>query len=264
MINRIIKLSKVLIKEYFQNLEIFNKRKVNKKTLYAWLIIIVIGVIGFYSFKIIDFLNDIGQGILFLKVYFYILAIVFMFQAILVCCNIFFFSKDLEYILPLPIKPTELLIAKFNNVLSIIYSMEGIFLLVPLVIYGIVCIKSISYYCIVLLVLMIFPIFLITIINILMLVIIQLTKFIKNKEVLHILIVIILSFILTFAETHLFTSIFNTDIGNIEVLNNKFDKLNNYFIVINPCINLLTNIQIANICYQLIRLILILLQLEYS
>ena len=35
MINRIIKLSKVLIKEYFQNLEIFNKRKVNKKTLYA-------------------------------------------------------------------------------------------------------------------------------------------------------------------------------------------------------------------------------------
>ena len=257
MINRIIKLSKVLIKEYFQNLEIFNKRKVNKKTLYAWLIIIVIGVIGFYSFKIIDFLNDIGQGILFLKVYFYILAIVFMFQAILVCCNIFFFSKDLEYILPLPIKPTELLIAKFNNVLSIIYSMEGIFLLVPLVIYGIVCIKSISYYCIVLLVLMIFPIFLITIINILMLVIIQLTKFIKNKEVLQILIVIILSFILTFAETHLFTSIFNTDIGNIEVLNNKFDKLNNYFIVINPCINLLTNIQIANICYQLIRLILI-------
>ena len=44
---------------------------------------------------------------------------------------------------------------------------------------------------------------------------------------------------------------------NIEKINNKFDNLNNYFLIINPCINMLTNLNILNILWQLLKLIFI-------
>ena len=229
-------------------------------------------MIGFISLKVIEALYARGQAILFLKIYLPILATIFMFQAILVCSNVFFFSKDLEYILPMPIKPIELLIAKFNNVISITYSMEGLFLFVPLVIYGIITLKPIMYYFLMLIVLIMFPIFLITIVSIVMLFIMQFTKFIKNKDIFQILIVTVLTVIITTTEMYLFQSVFDDNIIqiqtnensemenaelNIEILNNKLDKLNNYFLVINPCIKLLNNFQIKIILIQLIKIIII-------
>ena len=274
MIKKIIELSKVFIKDYFQNLYIFNNntKKINKKSAFAWLLIITVFAITFLSFKIISWLDKSGQAILFLKIYFPIIATIFMFQAILICSNVFFFSKDLEYILPLPIKPVELLIAKFNNVISITYGMELLFLAMPLLMYGIVAARSIMYYLMMILVLIVFPIFLITIICIIMLVIMQLTKFIKNKDIFQILIVFILTFVMTASETYLFNSIFNNNIINvetnqnneienakinIEILNTRLDKLNSYFVIINPSISILTNFNIINILFQLLKLILI-------
>ena len=82
------------------------------------LIIIVVIAISLMSYKIIDWLNARGQGILFLQIYFPILATVFLFQSAIICSSVFYFSKDLEYILPLPIKPLELLIANPNKVFT--------------------------------------------------------------------------------------------------------------------------------------------------
>ena len=274
MIKRIKELSKIFIKDYFQNLYIFNgdTKKINKKSVFTWLLIITIFAISFLSFKIINWLDAIGQAILFLKIYFPIIATIFMFQAILICSNVFFFSKVLEYILPLPIKPIELLIAKFNNVISITYCMELIFLAMPLFMYGIIAATSIIYFLTMIIVLIIFPIFLVTIISLIMLFVMQLTKFIKNKEIFQILVVIILSVVMSLSEGYLLNSIFNNNIIeiqtnenndvenaqlNIEILNNKIDNLNDYFIVINPCISLLTNFKIINIILQLLKLILI-------
>lgn len=274
MIKKIKEVSKIFIKDYFHNLSIFNKetKKINKKSIFTWLLIITIIAMSFLSFKIINWLDVAGQSELFLKIYFPIIATIFMFQAILICTNVFFFSKDLEYILPLPIKPIELLIAKFINVIFITYMMELLFLAIPLFIYGLIAVNSIIYFFTMILVLIIFPIFLITIISIIMLFVMQLTKFIKNKDIFQILIVIGLSLILSLSEGYLIKEIFssniieiqanenneieNTQINN-EILNNKLDKLNNYFIIINPCISLLTNFKIINIIWQLIKLIFI-------
>ena len=273
MIKKIIELSKIFIKDYFQKLDIFNKenKKINKKSIFTWLLLITIITITFLSFKIINWLNSAGQAILFLKIYLPIIATILMFQAILICTNVFFFSKDLEYILPLPIKPIELLIAKFNNVIFISYIMELIFLAIPLFMYGLIAANSIFYFFTMIFILIIFPIFLITIISIIMLFVMQLTKFIKNKDIFQILIVIILSLIMSLSEGYLLKSIFADNMLKIEInenskinaqlnnqiLNNKLDKLNNYFLIINPCINLLTNLKIINIFPQLIKLIFI-------
>ena len=161
MIKKIKELSKIFIKDYFQKLNIFNKEKkqINKKSIFIWLIILEIFMLIFLSFKIINFLESVGQQELFLKIYLPIMATVFMFQSILICTNVFFFSKDLEYILPLPIKPIEFLIAKFINVISITYGMELMFLAIPLFIYGLIISNSIIYFVTMILVLILFPIF---------------------------------------------------------------------------------------------------------
>lgn len=274
MIKKIVELSKIFIKDYFQNLYIFNNntKKINKKSAFTWLLIISVITVTFMSYKVIDWLKNRGQAIVFLKIYLPIIATVFMFQAILICSNVFFFSKDLEYLLPLPIKPIELLISKFNNVISITYCMEALFLAMPLLMYGIVTVKPFLYYFIMIFVLILFPIFLITMICTIMLFIMQLTKFIKNKDLFQIFIVIILSFLLTFGITYLLNSIFNDNIINVEInenteeqniklktdiLYNRLDKLNNYYIVINPCINLLTNFELNNLLINLFKVIII-------
>ena len=274
MIKRILELSKIFIKDYFQNLNIFNKntKKINIKSVFVWLLIILILALSYLSYKIIDYLNGVGQAILFLKIYFPIVATIFMFQAILICSNVFYFSKDLEYILPLPIKPIELLIAKFNNVISIIYGTELIFLGIPLIIYGLLVSKSLIYFLSIVLVLILFPILPVIIINLIMLFVMQLTKFIKNKDIFQIILVLIITIILSCAEGYLLKNIFNDNIIevqitenseienakiNTEILNLKLNKINNYFIFINPCIKMLTELKIINILIQLLKLILI-------
>lgn len=272
MVKKIIELSKIFIKDYFQKLNIFNKEKkqINKKSIFTWLIIIVILGLGFLSFKIINLLESIGQPEIFLKIYFPVIATVFMFQSILICTNVFFFSKDLEYILPLPIKPIELLIAKFNNVIFIIYMMEFLFMGIPLFIYGLIISNSIVYFLIMLLVLIIFPIFIVTVISLIMSCVMQLTKFIKNKEIFQIIIIVMISLIIGVSESCIIKTIFNENILEItannnneieniqinnQILNNKLNQINNYFIIINPCISLLTKLNITNIFIQLIKLI---------
>ena len=275
MIKKIIELSKVFIKDYFQNLDIFNKNtgKINKKSVFSWLLIITIIAITFLSFKVINWLDARGMAEVFLKIYFPIMATVFMFQSILVCTNVFYFSKDLEYILPLPIKPVELLIAKFNNVISIIYCMELICLVTPLLVYGLIVAKTLIYFITIILVLIIFPIFLVTIINLIMLFVMQLSKFIKNKDIFQIIVVFVIIIIMTYTEGYLLKSIFynnniiemqstqNSEVEeaekNLEIFNKKLDNLNNYFVTINPCISMLTNFKFTNIIWQLIKLIFI-------
>ena len=264
MIRKIIQLSKILFKDYFYKLNIFNysTKKINMKSIFTWLIIIFESLIIDLSFKAIKWLDDRGQAILFLKIYLPIIATVFIFQAILICSNVFFFSKDLEYILPLPIKPKELLIAKFNNVVITIYGMEVLFLVMPLLIYGIIAGKSIMYFFSMILTLIIFPLFFIILVCIVMLFVVQLTKFIKNKDIFQIIIVAGLSFILGLGISQSLNTIFKDNIINIEInennnseiikanneiLNNRLDKLNNYYIVVNPVIKLLTDFKFTSL-----------------
>ena len=269
MIKKITKLSKVLIKEYFQNLYIFNSntKKINKKSNILWLSIIVTIIIGYLSYKVIGFLTKYGLEIIFLKVYFPFIMTIFIFQTILICCNVFFFSKDLEYILPLPVKPIELLIAKFNNIMSIIYGMESLFLFVPLLIYGIMTVKSLSYYLMVPIIFFVFAIFWVVLISTIITIIMQLSKWIKNKDIFQIIIIFSLTFVMSLIEMYIITTIFNYNIinldengqiqnteSNISILNDKLDELNKYFVVTNSYIKILNN---TNVGIELIKLLIL-------
>ena len=192
-IKNIINLTKIFFKNAFQNPYLIDPKtnKINKKSIFVWLIIIVMMAITYLSYMIIGELVKINQSILFLSIFFIVLMIIMIFQVILASTNVYFFSKDLELILPLPIKSEELLISKFNTILINLYFSEFIFVLFPLLVYGILTNSGLLYYSYLLLILLLFPILINLIVSIIMMLLMKLSKFIKNKDIFQIIITFI-------------------------------------------------------------------------
>ena len=269
-IKNIFNLTKIVFKNSFENKNLINKKtnKINKKSIFLWLMIIVVVTISYLSFEVISYLVNIGQPVLFLNIFFLILMIIIIFQTILASINVYFFSKDLELILPMPIKMEELLISKFNAILINIYLSELIFALIPLIIYGICTYANLLYYFYLILILLIFPILPILFISIIMMIFMKLSKFIKNKDVFQIiitLIFIILIFLLEFFMSKIIINKMgdNLELSNenaIQIFDELYTKLNTaykYFLEINPSINLLKNYNKLNSIFNLFKIIFI-------
>ena len=94
---KIIKdLTKIFLKSAYQDINIINKetKKINKRSVFVWLILIVSLALFYISNEIIKALVSSGYPEVFLSIYFLVLAIFIMFQTILVCTNIFYFSPS--------------------------------------------------------------------------------------------------------------------------------------------------------------------------
>ena len=248
MMNKIKKLTKIFLKDYYQNLNIINKKnnKINKKSIYAWLLIILIFSLIYVSTKIISFLIDAGQPILFLKIYLPIASIMIISQAIILICNINYYSKDLRDILSLPVKPIEILIAKFNTILTIIYFFEAIILIVPLMMYGLLVQKTIIYFISSIIIFFILPIFFVLIISIIILFLMRLSKIIKNKNIFQLIVTGSLTFIILFFI-----------LNNVQTENFEIDEINKNLILINPIIKILINNNLLKVIIGLIKIIFI-------
>lgn len=97
----------------------------------------------------------------------------------------FYFAKDIEYLLPLPLKPYEILGAKFTTVVIYEYMTEIIILLLPLIIYGIKDNASIGYWIIMILTLLLLPVFPLVIASIIDMVVMSFTNIGKHKDALR-------------------------------------------------------------------------------
>lgn len=269
-IKNIINLTKIFSKDAIQDSYIINKKtnKINKKSIFVWLLIIVMICVISLSYKIIDELMKINQEILFLHSLFLLLSVIIIFQVAIACTNVYFFSKDLELILPLPIKTKHLLIAKLNTLIINTYFLEFIFALFPLIIYGI-CTKAVFYFYIYsLILLVIFPILFTLIISIIMMFLMKLSKFVKNKDIFQIIITLIFIFLMFFLEYQVIKNVVIKNDGHIvtedaQVLEqfNKFyeriKKANTYFLEINYSVDLLSNSDKINSIFNLIKIIFI-------
>lgn len=268
-IKNIFKLTKIFFKNSFQNPYLIDEKtnKINKKSIFVWLLLINTIAVSYLSFEVIRALVNVNLAPLFLNVFFIITMVIIIFQAILATSNVYFFSKDFEQILPLPIKANELLISKFCTVLINIYFMEFIFALVPLIIYGILTYAGFLYYFYLIIILIIFPILPVLIISIFMMLVMKMSKFIKNKDVFQIIITLFMLFLMFFVEVKMSNNLIkkidnNSDINtqeNVQEINNfheRFKNINKYFLEIEPSINLLTNYNKLNSILNLIKIIL--------
>ncbi|HPM00289.1 MAG TPA: hypothetical protein PLS45_10430, partial [Bacillota bacterium] len=84
-----------------------------------------------------DVLFEIRQEGLILVTGFSISSLTIFFFGIFYVMSVFYFSKDIESLLPLPLKPSEILAAKFTVAMLYEYLTEAIFLGPILIGYGI-------------------------------------------------------------------------------------------------------------------------------
>lgn len=230
MINKIIKLTKFSIIDLYSNNDFLQNR--NKKIFFA----IVAVLITYVSYSVIDYFYKIRQSESFLQIFLFIVFAITTFQTILICNNIFFDSKDIEPLLSLPIKPLEIFISKFNTIIAVIYLSELFYGVIPLALFGIIFHGGIFYFINSLISLILFPIFVCSIWTSIMLIIVKLLKFIKNKNIIQIvsLILILLLILGGFVLSTIFTMNNEQDI-----LIEKIININKFTIIINPIINLL-------------------------
>ncbi len=245
MFGKIKALTKIFIKDFYQSTNLVNKetKKLNTKSIYFWMLIILSVAMIYISNKAIHLCISIGAPETFIKIYVVFLTILLMFQITIICANIFFFSKELEFVLPLPIKSKELLIAKFNTVVFMSYMTEIIFGLIPLILYGVSNYTGFDYFIWMLLLLILLPIIFVTIIGLFTIILMKIFGFIKNKTVLQNVVSIILILLLLFLEDKL--------IGNMDNLQET-----NYFIT--PLVQILT----GTVILEKVKYLVILLGLD--
>ncbi len=244
----IINLSTVYIKENNESLKIFNfkTRKFNKKNIIFWTYVILLFGITYVSYEAVEYLKKIGKPEIFLNGYFLFLEIIIIFKTIMLSINVFYFSKDIENILYLPLKPVEILISKFNILLYMNYEIELMFGLIPFLIYGIYNSLQLIYFINLILILIIFPIFATLIVSIIMIFLMKSIKLFRNKDFMQIIISFILITVFMLFFNNLMRYMFN-NIDNIQnnqqetlnLINDKIIKMNKCFLTIYPSTKIL-------------------------
>lgn len=187
-------LSKIFILDNDQYLNLIDKKnkRINKKSFLMWAILILIIAITWMSQEVIKFLIKVGKPEIFLNAYMLFVQFLLIIQSIMICTNIFYFSKDIEQILFLPIRPIEILISKINTLIFILYNTEMIFGTIPFIIYGIYTGMGYLFNITLVIVLLIFPVFSAIFISMFMIFLMNILKFIKNKDLMQILVAFIL------------------------------------------------------------------------
>ena len=241
MIKNIILLTKLSTRNFLEKYDLFkkNERKINKKSIYFWLILIVIVAMTFISNEILNQLQEVGQLSLFPGFLIAFMTIVMFMQTIILNVNVLYFSKDMNSFLPLAIKPVELLLSKVNTILAMLYGTEIIFMFIPLLLYGISSVASWGYYINFIFVMIVLPIFPVIVITILSLIFMSFIKVIKNKNLFQIITTVIFIVMIAVAE-FLYIRGFMTDQGQFEMnIKNIIDTINKNIIVAEPLISIL-------------------------
>lgn len=246
MNKKIISLTKVLLKNSFQRYNENNKKtsKIGKILLYAVLVVYLIGIFGFLSYGLITTLQQVQQEAMFIGVFLLGLALLTIIQSIISATNVFYFSKDLEYILPLPLKSNEILISKLNVILVTEYVMELLFAVAPITAYGILTSAGVMFYIISLLVLIIFPIIPILIATFIIMIIMSFSKGVKNKDRFRLiapLLGIILALVLSFSLSGTSEITDEELINAITQANSMVEMISDKLPIIKPAINAIVN-----------------------
>ena len=263
MKSKVISLTKVIFKNSFQNMETAKSANENKKSksmvvLYVFVFIYLAGIMGVFSNGLIKELMAINQEQMFLGLILLAIALFVLIQSIFSAINILYYSKDNEYILPLPIKPSQIVASKTNVLLITEYFIVAIIGLIPLIIYGILTSASVLYYIAMLIVILAFPIIPTLISSLLVLIIMSFAKFTKNRNRFQ-LIATIFVLIVVLAASFALNNTTATPEELVEMVtkaNGLVEMVRHAFPTLGMAINGLTE---ANIGKQILNLFLLVL-----
>lgn len=184
--SRFIALTKILLKTNGESLG-KSKGKIKLKGIVLILILIAgfmpmaIGLGSFVS-KVYNILAPINQQGALLGLGLSIASMIIFFFGIFYVMGTFYFSMDIEYLLPLPFKASQIIGAKFVVVLLYEYLTEIIILAPIIIAYGVSGDSGVLYYIFGILIFLTLPMIPLIISSVLVMIIMRFTSIAKNKD----------------------------------------------------------------------------------
>ncbi len=182
---KVIKLTKIFLKNSFSNMDarmgISTKSK-SKILIYGILFLYFAGLIIFLGYNLLDGLIAIHQETIFVGMILFMIFGLAIIQTIFSSINILYFTKDSEYLLPLPLKPYQIIIARTNVMLIAEYVIIFLIGFIPLVMYGILTGAGIVYYLTMILSVILVPILPVLLISMLVMFIMSFARLTKNRN----------------------------------------------------------------------------------
>lgn len=139
-------------------------------------------MLGFFVSELYDVLSFIDQQGIILSFGFVAVSLIVFFFGIFYVMGTFYFSMDIDNLLPLPFKASEILGAKFVVVLIYEYITELLFLLPVIIVYGIKSSAGVLYYIYSIFIYAALPVIPLVLASIIVMVIMRFTGFTKNKD----------------------------------------------------------------------------------
>lgn len=183
--SKVIKLTRIFLKSSFSNMDsrigVSSKSK-GKILLYGILFLYFAGLIIFLSYNLLDGLIAIHQEAIFVSLVLFMVFGLAIFQTLFSSINVLYFTKDNEYILPLPLKPYQIILARTLVMLLAEYAVILLIGLIPLVMYGIMTVQGILFYILAICSLILLPILPMLLISIIVMIIMGFAKLTKNRN----------------------------------------------------------------------------------
>lgn len=186
--SRVIALTKVLLKtsgDLFGSKKDKKGSKVKNALLKMVLIVCFLPLaimLGAFVSELYDVLSLIEQQGIILSLGFVSVSLIVFFFGIFYVMGTFYFSMDIDNLLPLPFKASEVLGAKFVIVLIYEYITELLFLLPVIIVYGIKSSVGVLYYIYSVFIYAALPVIPLVLASIIVMVIMRFTSFTKNKD----------------------------------------------------------------------------------
>ena len=183
--NKVIKLTKIFLKNSFSNMDarmgISTKSK-SKIIVYGLLFLYFAGLIIFLGYNLLDGLIAIHQETIFVGMVLFMIFGLATVQTIFSSINILYFTKDSEYLLPLPLKPYQIILARTNVMLIAEYLIIFLVGFIPLLMYGILTGAGIIYYLTMIFAVILLPILPVLLISMLVMFIMSFARLTKNRN----------------------------------------------------------------------------------
>lgn len=186
--NKLFFLTRVLIKSNLgmsQSTRKGSKRKLGVGVIYVLLLLCLLPLLGLIYFSLSSLvgpLEQVGQQGLILSLGFTAVSLLIFIFSIFIIPSVYFFSKDTEHLLCLPLKPQTILMSKF--IVTLLYEfITSLFILAPLYIVYIQHLAPTPLYAIyAFFVFLTIPIFPLILSSIIMLIIMGFVPFFKNRD----------------------------------------------------------------------------------
>lgn len=263
---KIIALTNVFLKSSFSNynskmgIQTGSKKKL-PKVLYFMLILYLIAIFAFLSYNLIDGFIKIHQEKVFIGMILLGIIGFAAFQSIFSSINSLYFTKDSEFILPLPLKPYQIISARTIVLILLEYIIEFFIGFVPLVMYGYQTGSGILYYITMLIALILIPILPILLVSTVIMIIMSFARFAKNKnrfQIIATILALILIIAISLASGSISGEMTNEQMAQMLMkANGMLELIKGYFPSLDFLVNALTSENIFVVAIEIIKAFLI-------